>query len=465
MLAASAGGLSAHDLPLMFQERYLHVTGALSSDAPRITDPGISAFSGDFPLVIHAGNQDRSVYSGVPLFIPAFISFGRTNQIGYYDAYRSSTPISLLSAGWRTPGMEKLAGPFLSWGWRHGSLTGGASYHVFEQVPAAYLGASFHYGGAALELSTEGIAASLNLRTGGHWGITASLSKPWEGTTRISLGFGVSRREHASDALEEFQWDMRLAHRGSLEHAPENTMAAFTYALKQPRFTGIELDVQRTRDGEFVVIHDPVLIRYTGEMKFISQLTYEELKTRDLGAWIGEEFSEERIVHLSELASLANKHPDVYWLIELKSYQWSEEDVTDFLAACDELFAYPRSIFFITLNHRLLEIMQRHTERPVGLQLDSRRFMLFLSDHLPPVSSREFQRAVGDQADFFTIISSKYSRMDAVTEAADSLGIPAVLWDFHDDMYGYIPQKLKDYPLGLPKMEEGRLFPSASQEN
>lgn len=463
VLLTAAGRMSAHELPMMFQERYLFVTGSVDTEAPWITDPGISAFSGDFPLVIHKGFRDLSLYSGVPLYIPLYISLGLTNQVGYYDAYRESTLISQISAGWRTPSMDQLEGPFIAWGFRHGGFAGGASYHFFHQIPTAYFGVSTALGGTSLEISTEGIEASVNLRTSGNWSAGVSVSRLWDGDAKISLGLGISRRDYPSHFLERDKWDMRIAHRGSMEHAPENSMSALKYALNQPRFDAIEVDVQRTVDGEFVLVHDPVLIRYTRELKFVPRMTYEELKARDFGSWFDEEFAGEQILHLKDLAELAETHRDMYWFIEIKSYDWSEEDVIDFLAQCDALFPDPEKIVFYTLNHRLLDIMQKHTERPVGLQLDSRKFMLFLSDHLLPLTKWEYRKSIGEKADFFTIISSKYDRKNAVKQTADDLGIPVLFWDFHDDMYGYIPNELQEYPLGIPKIQQGRIFPAAAE--
>ena len=45
------------------------------------------------------------------------------------------------------------------------------------------------------------------------------------------------------------------AHRGASAYAPENTIPAFELALSMGS-DGIELDVQRSADGQLVVIHD-----------------------------------------------------------------------------------------------------------------------------------------------------------------------------------------------------------------
>jgi len=51
-----------------------------------------------------------------------------------------------------------------------------------------------------------------------------------------------------------------VAHRGASAYAPENTIAAFTLAAEQGA-TFVELDVQRTKDGALVLLHDTTLER------------------------------------------------------------------------------------------------------------------------------------------------------------------------------------------------------------
>lgn len=48
---------------------------------------------------------------------------------------------------------------------------------------------------------------------------------------------------------------VNYAHRGASQYAPENTMSAFDMAL-QLKATGIELDLQKTKDEKIVIFHD-----------------------------------------------------------------------------------------------------------------------------------------------------------------------------------------------------------------
>ena len=53
------------------------------------------------------------------------------------------------------------------------------------------------------------------------------------------------------------------AHRGCSQRFPENTRIAFEKAMEIKCLEGIELDVQLTKDGELVVIHDERVDRTT----------------------------------------------------------------------------------------------------------------------------------------------------------------------------------------------------------
>lgn len=64
--------------------------------------------------------------------------------------------------------------------------------------------------------------------------------------------------------------------------APENTLPSFRRALADG-VDVFELDVHATRDGEIVVLHDPLLDRTTDASGPVADLTYAELSRRDAG--------------------------------------------------------------------------------------------------------------------------------------------------------------------------------------
>lgn len=68
------------------------------------------------------------------------------------------------------------------------------------------------------------------------------------------------------------------AHRGCSQMYPENTLLAFEKAMNVQGLTGIELDIQLTKDGELVVIHDERVDRTTEGIGFVRDYTLSELK-------------------------------------------------------------------------------------------------------------------------------------------------------------------------------------------
>lgn len=74
-----------------------------------------------------------------------------------------------------------------------------------------------------------------------------------------------------------------IAHRGGSLLAPENTLHAFRRALHWWRADLLEIDVQPTRDGECVVIHDPTVDRTTDGTGRVADHTLAELRALDAG--------------------------------------------------------------------------------------------------------------------------------------------------------------------------------------
>lgn len=106
---------------------------------------------------------------------------------------------------------------------------------------------------------------------------------------------------------KDFDWNIQLfehtqvtAHRGNSSSAPENTLPAFESAIEQ-RADYIELDVQQTKDGVIVVMHDPNLKRISGKNINIWDVTYEEIKDIDVGSWFHSDFSKVRLSTLEDV--------------------------------------------------------------------------------------------------------------------------------------------------------------------
>ena len=69
----------------------------------------------------------------------------------------------------------------------------------------------------------------------------------------------------------------RLAHRGYSDLFPENTMSAFEQAVNSS-FEGIETDVQMTKDGELLLLHDDKINRTSNGKGVLRNMTFKEAR-------------------------------------------------------------------------------------------------------------------------------------------------------------------------------------------
>lgn len=75
------------------------------------------------------------------------------------------------------------------------------------------------------------------------------------------------------------------AHRGCSYAFPENTLAAFRAACEVPGITGIELDVQLSKDGQVVIFHDEKIDRLMDAEGNVGDYSLEELQKMRFRDW------------------------------------------------------------------------------------------------------------------------------------------------------------------------------------
>ncbi|MEU3713843.1 glycerophosphodiester phosphodiesterase [Streptomyces catenulae] len=116
-----------------------------------------------------------------------------------------------------------------------------------------------------------------------------------------------------------------VAHRGAPTHAPENTVASINEAHRRGS-TWVENDVQRTKDGQLIVMHDTTLNRTTDVKKVfpdrapwkVADFTLNEIKKLDAGSWFDAKFTGERVPTLKQyMTAVTHNHQRL--LLELKS--------------------------------------------------------------------------------------------------------------------------------------------------
>ena len=134
-----------------------------------------------------------------------------------------------------------------------------------------------------------------------------------------------------------------LGHRGYRAKYPENTLLAFGKAFEVGA-DGIECDVQKCRDGHYIIIHDDKIDSVSKESGKVAQMSLPDLKKVDIG-------DGQRIPELEEFLKFLPK--DKFINIELK-----EETLTtsDCPAICDMLLKYldRRNLIVSSFEHALL---------------------------------------------------------------------------------------------------------------
>jgi len=137
----------------------------------------------------------------------------------------------------------------------------------------------------------------------------------------------------STDGLPPRPWT--IAHRGASAYAPENTVAAFELAVTQGA-TFVEIDIQRTKDGQIVILHDLTLERTTDVEErypdrarpapddpkktprwWLDDFTLAELQRLDAGSWFDPTFAGVRIPTFDETIRSVRGRSGLF--IELKS--------------------------------------------------------------------------------------------------------------------------------------------------
>ncbi|MEH7493808.1 glycerophosphodiester phosphodiesterase [Neobacillus niacini] len=132
----------------------------------------------------------------------------------------------------------------------------------------------------------------------------------------FSLLFSPFQQAFAAETTGELRKVDNVAHRGATGYAPENTIAAFDKGVEM-KADYIEIDVQRSKDGELVIIHDNTVDRTTDGTGYVKDLTFGQIRSLDAGSWKGEKFTGEKIPTFDEI--LDRYHGKTGILIELKS--------------------------------------------------------------------------------------------------------------------------------------------------
>ena len=105
------------------------------------------------------------------------------------------------------------------------------------------------------------------------------------------------------------------AHRGGAWKAPENTISALQYTIDSGADYA-EIDVQETKDGELILLHDDSLKRTAGVKKNVWDMTLKQVEKLDAGASFHKNFRGEKIPEFTEVLKFCKGRLDLN--IEIK---------------------------------------------------------------------------------------------------------------------------------------------------
>lgn len=207
-----------------------------------------------------------------------------------------------------------------------------------------------------------------------------------------------------------------IAHRGFSAIAPENTLAAFSAAI-QHQADSIEFDVQLSKSGVPVIIHDATVNRTTNGRGKVRNKTLDQLKALDAGSWFSPQFKGEPIPTLAEaLNALKDIRAFIYPEVKSSRY-WSESDIDKFVRSLIETGWEDRCIV-ACFNHNFLKQIRQV----------SSRIILGYSVRSAWGYRKVLPWAI---ADGNAVIISKYSvllRNPSLVQASRNQGVDVVVW-------------------------------------
>jgi glycerophosphoryl diester phosphodiesterase len=229
----------------------------------------------------------------------------------------------------------------------------------------------------------------------------------------------------ASANLDEVRFLAVQGHRGASALAPENTLAAFRKAIELGA-DGMEMDLQLTRDGAVVVIHDDTLDRTTDGRGRVTDLSLAEIKRADAGVKFGSAYHGERVPTLTEVIDLVKTSGNdrVRLNLEIKFGEGREgtpADLEERILAVLRATGFVERVTVQSFHHPSPSKMKRLEPRiPTGLLVGARRSV---SD---PVSLVRQYRA-----DYYAPEHGQVT--PELVQALHLAGIPVVTWTVNEE--------------------------------
>lgn len=90
-------------------------------------------------------------------------------------------------------------------------------------------------------------------------------------------------------AKEKYKDIANVSHRGASGYAPEHTITSYQMGEKM-HGDYIEIDLQMTKDGQLIAMHDETVDRTTDQTGLVKDYTLAQIKQMDAGSWFNEKY-------------------------------------------------------------------------------------------------------------------------------------------------------------------------------
>ncbi len=147
------------------------------------------------------------------------------------------------------------------------------------------------------------------------------------------------------------------AHRGFCSRYPENTLLAFEKALAEG-VDGIENDVQLTKDGQIIIMHDESIDRTTDGKGWVKDLTLAQLKELNANEKFGSQFPVQRVPTLREYLELVKDEP-ILTNIEMKTGVFEYREMEQLLVDMLREYKVEDRILITSFNHFTIMRMKK----------------------------------------------------------------------------------------------------------
>ncbi|MCQ6277107.1 glycerophosphodiester phosphodiesterase [Bacillus sp. V3B] len=215
----------------------------------------------------------------------------------------------------------------------------------------------------------------------------------------IVMVVGVTTGGGAAMAKEKHKDIVNVSHRGASGYAPEHTLVSYDMGEKM-HGDYIEVDLQMTKDGQLIAMHDEKVDRTTNGTGLVRDYTLDQIKQLDAGSWFNETYPQYAnpdyegltVPTLEEVFQKFGKNAKYY--IETKSpdiYPGMEEEL---LRLVNEYDINKKTLLVQSFSPESLKIMNELDPSVQLVQLTSYRSYAAITD-AEIAEIKEYAMAVG----------------------------------------------------------------------